>query len=54
MSLQRRETKSIQKKKQPEQKLMKSLAELLMQEQLITLLECERLKEEIEKNGGRV
>ena len=54
MSLKIKESKSIQRKKQPEQSFMENLADLLMQEQLLTLPECERLKEKIEKNGGRV
>lgn len=54
MSQQIKEIKSLQKKKQPERSFMENLAELLMQEQLLTLLECEILKGKIEKNGGRV
>lgn len=54
MSLQIKESKSFPKKKQSEQRVMENLADLLLQEQLLTLLEGERLKEKIEKNGGRV
>ena len=51
MSLQIKESKSLQNKKRPEQRFMENLADFLMQEQLLTLPECERLKEKIEKNG---
>ncbi len=54
MSLQIKESKSLQNKKRPEQRFMENLVDFLMQEQLLTLPECERLKEKIEKNGGRV
>ena len=54
MSLQIKESKSLQNKKRPEQRFMENLADFLMQEQLLTLPECERLKEKREKNGGRV